>query len=117
MSLDAALPRATSGAGRLPLDWRSPLARLAIAWAGLVALAWADWAEMARQWWDASTYNHILLVPPILVWLVRLRWPELVRLTPTGWWPGLGLLGGAVLAWLAGAAAGINLASQLGAVL
>ena len=116
MPLDAALPRAASGGG-LPLAWRTPLARLALAWAALVGLAWADWAEMARQWWDASTYNHILLVPPILAWLVRLRWPELGRLTPTGWWPGLGLLGGALIVWLAGAAAGINLASQLGAVL
>ena len=115
MPLDAALPRAASDG--LPLAWRAPLARLALVCAALVGLAWADWAEMARQWWDASTYNHILLVPPILAWLVRLRWPELGRLTPTGWWPGLGLLGGALIVWLAGAAAGINLASQLGAVL
>src|SRR6187397_951380 len=77
--------------------WRGPLARLALAWAALIALAWADWAEMARQWWDASTYNHILLVPPILAWLVRLRWQDLARLAPTGWWPALGLLGGAML--------------------
>lgn len=117
MPLDAALPQAASAVGRLPLAWRRPLTRLALAWAGLAALAWADWAEMARQWWDASTYNHILLVPPILFWLVRLRWHELVRLPPSGWWPGLALLGGAMLVWLAGAAAGINLASQLGAVL
>src|SRR5688572_4890756 len=117
MPLDATLPATASGPGRLPLAWRTPLAWLALAWAGLIGLAWADWAEMARQWWDASTYNHILLVPPILFWLVRLRGRELARLTPTAWWPGLGMLGGATLFWLAGAAAGINLASQLGAVL
>jgi exosortase A len=116
MSLDAALPATAHGAERLPLAWRGPLARLALAWAALIALAAADWAEMARQWWDSSTYNHILLVPPILAWLVRLRWRELVRLAPTDWWPGLALLGAGMLAWLAGAAVGINLVSQFGAV-
>ena len=116
MPLDVALSRDANGFERLPLAWRTPLACLALAWAGLFALAWADWAEMARQWWNASTYNHILLVPPILFWLVRLRWRELVRLTPTGWWPGLALLGVGLSAWLGGTAAGINLVSQFGAV-
>jgi hypothetical protein len=48
--------------------------RLALAWVALIALAWTAWSEMARQWWDASTYNHILLCPPILAWLVGQRW-------------------------------------------
>jgi exosortase A len=116
MPIDATLPREVSGGERLPLAWRASLARLALAWAALLALAWVDWSEMARQWWDASTYNHILLVPPILFWLVRLRWRDLALLTPTAWWPGLVLLGGGMLVWLAGATAGINLVSQFGAV-
>lgn len=116
MSPDAALAAPANGTQHLPLAWRLPLAQLALAWTALFALAAADWAEMARQWWDSSTYNHILLVPPILVWLVRSRWRELVRLAPAGWWPGFALLGGGMLAWLAGAATGINLVSQFGAV-
>jgi exosortase A len=72
---------------------------------------------MLTQWWDASTYNHILLVPPILAWLVRLRWPELSGLTPRAWWPGLVALAAAMLVWLAGGATAINLVAQLGAVL
>jgi exosortase A len=116
LSLETALPRAAAGGDRLPLAWRAPLARLALAWAVLFGLAWADWAEMARQWWDSSTYNHILLVPAILLWLVRLRWRELMALGPVAWWPGLALIAGAMLGWLAGAAAGIILVSQLGAV-
>jgi exosortase A len=100
----------------IPAAWRAPLLRLALAWIGLFALAWSDWSEMARQWWDASTYNHILLVPLILAWLVRQRWPELSKLAPQAWWPGLLLVAGGALVWLGGTAAGINTASQLGAV-
>ena len=100
----------------LPDAWRAPLAQLALAWTALIALTWRDWSEMAHQWWDASTYNHILLVPPILAWLVRLRWPELVRLRPQLWWPALALLAGGFLAWRAGTSLGINTLSQLGAV-
>jgi hypothetical protein len=81
MPLDLAQP-APGAFARIPQAWRTPLLRLALAWAALVALAWRDWAEMAHQWWDISTYNHILLIPPILAWLVRIRWPELSRLTP-----------------------------------
>jgi exosortase A len=100
----------------LPAAWRKPLLHLAIAWTGLIALAAADWIEMARQWWDASTYNHILLVPPILAWLVVQRWPELAKLSPQAWRPGLVVLAGALLAWVAGSLLGINTLSQLGAI-
>jgi exosortase A len=112
----AALPTPRSLRAHWPEAWRTPLLRLSLAWMGLVALAWSDWSEMARQWWDASTYNHILLVPPILVWLVRQRWSELAKLAPQAWWPGLLLFVGGLLGWLGGTAAGINTASQLGAV-
>src|SRR5687767_11977596 len=116
MPPEAALPPPRALRAHLPEAWRAPLLRLSLAWMGLVALAWSDWSEMARQWWDASTYNHILLVPPILVWLVRQRWSELAKLAPQAWWPGLGMLAGGATAWLAGTALGINTLSQLGAV-
>lgn len=114
MPLEGVLLRPS--AGTVPESWRLPLVRLALAWAGLIALTAGDWAEMARQWWNASTYNHILLIPPILAWLVRSRWAELTRLTPQAWWPGLGLLAGGLLAWLLGSAASVNLIAQFGAV-
>lgn len=100
----------------VPTVWRAPLGQLALAWAALIALAWSDWSEMAHQWWDASTYNHILLVPLILAWLVRQRWPELARLAPQAWWTGLAVLACGFLAWLAGSALSINTLSQLGAI-
>ena len=102
---------------RVPRAWRVPLAQLAAAWAGLFALTWSDWEEMADQWWNSSTCNHVLLIPPILAWLVRLRWPELARLRPQAWWPPVAWFAAGLLAWVTGEAAGVNLVGQLGAVL
>lgn len=100
----------------VPDHWRRPLAALlASALALLLAFA-ADWADMADQWWNSSTYNHIVLVPPILAWLVWQRRRELARLVPSAWWPGLVLFGAALFVWVLGAFAGFDLARQAGAV-
>ncbi|MDP3906089.1 exosortase A [Novosphingobium sp.] len=96
--------------------WRKPLGWLALAWVLLIALFAADWAAMVDQWWNSSTYNHILLIPAILGWLVWLRWPELRKLEPQAWSPALVLVGAALLVWVAGAFAGFNLFRQAGAV-
>lgn len=100
----------------VPSAWRGPLAQLAFAWAGLIALFHGDWAVMADQWWNSSTYNHILLVPLILGWLAWQRAGEVARLTPGAWWPGLIVLTGALFVWLLGAVSGLNLARHLGLV-
>lgn len=110
------LPRPPWYAG-VPTAWRMPLVRLALAWCLLVAVAWEAWGTMAWHWWNASTYNHILLIPPILVWLVRQRWSELSRLKPSAWWPGLVLLVFGMMVWRVGAAFDVNLVSQFGAVM
>ena len=47
--------------------WRDALVRLGLVWVALILAFAGDWAMMVRHWWDSSTYNHILLVPPILV--------------------------------------------------
>ena len=96
--------------------WRGPLIRLAVAWIALIAAFHADWLAMARQWWDISTYNHILLIPVVLGWLVAQRLPELAKIAPRGAWPGVALFAGAALLWLLGAVSGLAVASQLGAV-
>lgn len=96
--------------------WRSALQRLGLAWALLLVVFAGDWLAMARQWWDISTYNHIVLVPPIVGWLVWQRWPQLRRLEPRAWTPGLALFAGAAFLWLLGAISGLDLARQAGAV-
>jgi exosortase A len=102
---------------RVPMGWRTPLLQLVLAWSALALLTSGDWAEMARQWWNSSTCNHILLIPPILAWLVRLRWPELARLRPQAWWPGLVWLAAGLLVWRMGTAGSVNLIAQLGTVM
>ncbi|MFZ1743849.1 MAG: exosortase A [Pontixanthobacter sp.] len=119
MPLDLPLKVASYDAAvsRIPLHWRQPLVRLALALTALAALTHRDWWAMMDQWWNISTYNHILFVPLIIGWLVYARREELGRLVPDGWWPGLVLLGGALVIWLLGTLAGVNSVSQLGAVL
>lgn len=103
-------------AGRLPDGWRVPLGSLAIAWLALIGLAAREWGEILHQWWNIDTYNHILLIPPIIAWLVALRRDELARIEPKAWLPGLALVLGALTLWLIGRATGINLFAHAGAV-
>ena len=97
-------------------QWRAALLRLGAAWLALLLLFGRDWLAMVDQWWNSSTYNHILLVPAILAWLVALRRHELARLVPGAWWPGLIVVAGAAFVWVLGSFAGLSLARQLGAV-
>lgn len=100
----------------VPAPWRAALIRWSLAALALLASFFGDWATMARQWWDISTYNHIVLIPPILGWLVWQRRGELAKLVPLCWWPGLVLMAGAAFLWLLGALSGLDLARQAGAV-
>ena len=102
---------------RIPLAWRKPLAALGLTWTALIVLFAADWRAMAGQWWESSTYNHILLVPPIIAWLAGMRAREVARLEPLAWWPGLVPFAAAAFLWMLGDFAGFSLAQQLGAVL
>ncbi len=117
MQPELALPASRSPLAAIPAHWRVPALRLAAVWAALILLFLPEWAAMAHQWWDVSTYNHILLVPVILAWLVAIRARGLSVLQPQPWWPGLGLLAAALFVWLLGNVASINFASQLGAAL
>ena len=111
----ASRPR-LSALDQVPPAWRRPLIELFVTWLVLVVLLRSDWADMAAQWWDTSTYNHILLIPPILAWLVHQRLAGLARLEPLGWWPGLVLFAGAAMVWVLGSFAGLAIVRQFGAV-
>jgi exosortase A len=113
---DLALPRRAMLTERLPEAWRKPLLHLALGWTLLLGLFAPVVADMVAQYWDSSTYNHVLFVPLILGWLVSVRAPELAKLAPQGWWPGLVGLAGALFLWLLGDVTGLALATHLALV-
>ncbi len=94
--------------------WSKHLKLLVVAALAILAIFWRDGADMVRTWWTISTYNHCLLILPILFWLVQQRQEELAKLVPVIWLPGLLLMGLASLGWLLGEAAGVAFASHLG---
>lgn len=98
-------------------QWNCPLRFLAAIWGALLLLFWRDTADMVAIWWNSSTFNHCLLIVPILGWLVLQRKELLVQLKPEPWTPAL--LYGAVGAggWLLGDAAGLAVARQLGLIM
>lgn len=109
-------PASTSPLERIVPVWRRPLALLAAAFVALLLLFTSDWRAMAWQWWDSSTFNHVLLIPPIIAWLVWLRIPKLAELVPQAWWPGLLVYAAAAVLWLLGAFSGLSVARQAGVV-
>lgn len=100
-----------------PNMWKKHLSYLAAAWLFITLLFWRDMFDMADIWWNSSTYNHCLLILPILIWLVHKRQDEVAQLTPQNWMPGLLYIAAASFGWLLGDLAGVALARQLGIVM
>jgi len=97
--------------------WRPQLTALAFAAGAILVLFFADAADMVSIWWNSSTYNHCLFVPPLIGWLVWQRRGELAQLTPKAWLPGLAPVALGACAWLLGYGGGMSLARHAGLVL
>jgi exosortase A len=97
--------------------WQPHLLALGLVAAALLLLLARDAAGMATIWWTSDTYNHCILIPPIIAWLVWQRLPELRQLQPGLWWLGLLLVGAGAFAWLLGEAGGVALARHAGLIL
>jgi len=104
------------GLDRISAVWRAPLLALAAAWIALIAVTAPSWGEMLHQWWNIDTYNHLLLVPFIIGWLVALKAGELASIAPRPYLPALALVVGGLGVWWAGRMLGINLVAHAGAV-
>lgn len=100
----------------LPAAWRMPLAALLAAVLALGLVTAQAWGAMLHQWWIIDTYNHLMLVPFIIAWLVALKEDELAALTPAPFAPGLLAVAAALGVWWEGEAREINLIAQAGAV-
>jgi exosortase A len=102
-----------------PLDsaWRPHIAALATAWTAIFLLFARDAFDMAQIWWTSTTFNHCVLVLPIIAWLVWQRLDDLRALEPRAWAPGLAVVGAGSAAWLLGDAGNVALLRHLGLVL
>ncbi|WP_108810251.1 exosortase A [Sphingorhabdus sp. Alg231-15] len=94
--------------------WTKHLCQLGLAVAAILIVFWRDGLAMLDAWWNVSTYNHCLLIGPIIFWLVQQRREELVKIAPAIWTPGLFWMGLAAAGWLLGEAAGVSFAKHLG---
>jgi exosortase A len=111
------MPIEKAGVDPAEQGWRTHLAGLGAAWAAILFLFHRDTADMVSIWWNSSTFNHCLLIVPLIFWLVRQRRAELRRLAPAAWGPGLLLVAAGAGAWLLGEAGSLALARHLGLVL
>jgi exosortase A len=112
----AALSAPAPHRARLPEAWRAPLMWLAASVTALIVVTAGAWGAMLHQWWNIDTYNHLMLVPFIIAWLVALKEDDLARLAPQPFAPGLLAIAAALVVWRVGEGMGINLAAQVGAV-
>jgi|TARA_R100000501_G_scaffold13654_5_gene25050 exosortase A len=105
---------AIDSAHATPLVSQSPAWRLSLTvWGGLVlailALFWRDALGIFDAWWNNSIYQHCLLVPPIIAYLVWQRRREVAALTPRPFLPAAALLLLGGVGWLLGEVAGVAL--------
>lgn len=96
--------------------WQRHLMALGLVAAAILLLLRRDAAHMVSIWWNDATYNHCLLIMPIIAWLVWQRRPELRGVVPAAWAPGLAVVGLGAFAWLLGEAGGAAVARHLGLV-
>ncbi|HEY0270646.1 MAG TPA: exosortase A [Sphingomonas sp.] len=109
-----ALGGGMTGAGIEASAWRRHLIALAAVAALILLFYRRDAAAIVTIWWTSSTFEHCLVILPIVGWLVWQRLPALAGVTPRGWaLPLLWTVAGA-LGWLVGEAAGVAVARHLG---
>lgn len=97
--------------------WRTHLAALAFAIVALLVIFAADVADMARIWWTSSTYQHCLVILPLVAWLIAQRRHDVMSIAPRPYPLALILLVAAATLWLIGSAAGVALVRHLALVL
>ena len=114
MTMAAAMP---GPAPRAQMSaWRVHLIALAGIWLALLLGFGGDALHLLDLWWNSSTFNHCLLIVPVIGWLVWLRWEELAQLHPRCWLPGLVWIAGGAFVWLVGDAASVALFRQIGLI-
>ncbi len=98
------------------IGWRPHLAMLGAALAAIIVIFFRDASAMVMIWWTSSTFNHCLVILPIVGWLIWQRKDEVAPLVPAAWPLGLWLVAAAALLWVLGEAAGLGLLRHIALV-
>ncbi|WP_343870444.1 exosortase A [Caenispirillum bisanense] len=108
-----AMASASAEAGR---GWRAAAAALAVGLAALLLMFGGTVAATASTWWNTGSYNHGMLIVPVVLALVWERRAALARTAPrpTAW--GLTLVVLASLAWTLGSAVSALIVQQFALV-
>jgi len=90
--------------------------RLAIAWAGavavlLVGMYWEAGSVFVSRWLGESAYYHCMAVPAIAGWLLWRRWEGLRGEETKPWLPGFAVLAFGLLMYLGYARTGVRMAA------
>lgn len=97
--------------------WRTALPALAGCIALILALYWQTALSIGLIWWRSETFAHGFLIVPIALWLVWMKRRSIARLAPARDFLGFALLAAAAAAWLAAAAAHVQVVQQFAMVL
>lgn len=107
MSVHQAIEAAAVSA--MPKVWKQHVVLLGALAFAILALFFADAADMVSIWWNSSSYGHCLIVLPIIGWLVWHRREQLMQLTPGVSLCGLPFLTATAALWVLGEATDITL--------
>lgn len=101
--------RAARTATELSPAWRVALPSWALLAGAILIVFWKDTAGLVSVWLNSATFQHALLIPPIIAYLVWIRRREVLALTPKPFLPAGVLLFGFSAGWLLGDLAGVAL--------
>jgi exosortase A len=90
---------------------------LALVAGAILTLFARDAGDVVTIWWGSSSYEHCLLIVPVIGWLAWLRREPLAAVRPGGWTLPLAWVAAGAVGWLVGEAAGVGIARHLGVLM
>ena len=74
------------------LDWSRTWMALAAAGVCILALFPSEFSNLFATWYTDAGWSHGFVVPLISLFLIRIKWESLKKLTPRGTWVGFAIL-------------------------
>ena len=94
-------------------QWRKPIGQLSAALLITFIIYSHTVMSITSIWWRSETFAHGMLIIPFSLYMIWLRRERIASLQPTIFWPGLLMLGFAVIFWLLGTVVDAQALQQL----